>query len=105
MIRKSENPDMLVFAHRGVSKYYPENTIVAFNKAAEMNVDSVIITGVMTDLCCETTARDAFTRGFRVYFMADATATNTEERHLASLRAISRGFGEVLTSKELELLL
>jgi nicotinamidase-related amidase len=55
----------------------------------------------MTDLCCETTARDAFMRGFKVYFVADATATATEERHLATLRAISTGFGEVISSREL----
>jgi isochorismate hydrolase len=62
--------------------------------------DSVIITGVHTDLCCETTARDAFMRGLKVYFIADATATATEERHEAALRIISIGFGEVLTSEE-----
>jgi len=61
-------------------------------------VDSVIITGVHTDLCCETTARDAFMRGLRVYLIADATATSTEERHTAALNILSIGFGEVLTS-------
>lgn len=74
-------------------------------KLRDQSIDSVVITGIMTDLCCETTARDAFMRGFRVYFIADATATNTEERHLASLRAVLRGFGEVLTSRELRSLL
>ena len=60
-------------------------------------VDSVLIAGVLTDLCCETTARDAFMKGFRVYFLADCTATATEVRHTASLRVISEGFGEVIT--------
>lgn len=67
----------------------------------QSNVDTVIISGVMTDLCCETTARDAFMKGFKVLFLADCTATETEERHLSTLRIISRAFGEVLTSKEL----
>ncbi|MGA1793036.1 MAG: isochorismatase family protein [Thermoplasmatota archaeon] len=71
----------------------------------ELGVRSLIITGVMTDLCCETTARDAFMEGFRVYFIADGTAAATEERHLASLRAVSTGFGEVISSKELGSLL
>ena len=65
-----------------------------------MGIDSVVISGVMTDLCCETTARDAFMRGFRVYFLADCTATATEERHVSSLWIISEGFGEVMTSEE-----
>ncbi len=60
-------------------------------------VDSVLIAGILTDLCCETTARDAFMKGFRVYFLADCTATATEARHIASLRVISEGFGEVMT--------
>ena len=64
------------------------------------DVDSVVICGVMTDLCCETTARDAFMSGFRVYFVADGTATATEERHIGSLRAVSNGFGEVISWEE-----
>jgi isochorismate hydrolase len=70
-----------------------------------MGIDTVLITGLMTDLCCESTARDAFMRGFKVIFLADCTATETEERHLCSLKVISRAFGEVLTSKELPSLL
>ncbi len=68
-------------------------------------VNSVMIAGVHTDLCCETTARDAFMRGFKVYFIADATATSTEERHIAALKIISQGFGEVISSGELMSLL
>jgi len=75
------------------------------DRLEELGVSSLIITGVMTDLCCETTARDAFMEGFRIYFIADGTATGTEQRHLASLRTISLGFGEVISSKELESLL
>jgi len=75
------------------------------DRLKELGVRSLIITGVMTDLCCETTAREAFMEGFRVYFIADGTATATEERHLASLRAVSTGFGEVISSKELGSLL
>jgi nicotinamidase-related amidase len=59
----------------------------------------------MTDLCCETTAREAFMRGFKVYFIADGTATATEDRHIGTLRSISNGFGEVISSTELKSLL
>ncbi len=67
----------------------------------ELSTESLILTGVMTDLCCETTARDAFMRGFKVYFVADGTASATEERHVNTLKTISTGFGEVISSKEL----
>ena len=75
------------------------------SKLKEEGIDSIIIGGVHTDLCCESTARDAFMRGFKVYFLADGTATSTEERHVSALRVISQGFGEVIISKELRSLL
>ena len=56
------------------------------------NVKSVVVTGVMTNLCCETTARDAFMNDFFVYFVVDATAALNEELHLSSLKTLSHGF-------------
>lgn len=55
-------------------------------------VEQVVVTGVMTHLCCETTARSAFVRGFEVFFCVDGTATYTEEFHCASVLNISHGF-------------
>ncbi|KAJ4955442.1 hypothetical protein NE237_012225 [Protea cynaroides] len=46
----------------------------------ERGIKEVIITGVMTNLCCEMTAREAFVRGFRVFFLTDATATSESKR-------------------------
>jgi len=68
-----------------------------FNTALEetlriRGVEQVIITGVMTHLCCETTARSAFMRGFEVFFTVDGTATYNEELHQASLLTLSHGF-------------
>ncbi|KAE9448857.1 hypothetical protein C3L33_19242, partial [Rhododendron williamsianum] len=58
----------------------------------ELGVEEVIVTGVMTNLCCETTAREAFVRGFRVFFSTDATATSEVELHEASLKNLAFGF-------------
>ncbi|KAL5983061.1 Nicotinamidase 2 [Asimina triloba] len=55
-------------------------------------IEEVIVTGVMTNLCCETTARDAFVRGFRVFFSTDATATASKELHEATLMNLAYGF-------------
>jgi len=41
-------------------------------------ISQVVICGVMTHLCCETTARSAFMRGFEVFFTVDGTATQNE---------------------------
>ena len=64
-------------------------------------VEDLIITGVMTNLCCETTARDAFGHDYRVFFVADATATINEELHLATLKNLAYGFGYIVDTKGL----
>lgn len=67
----------------------------------EMGVREVIVTGVMTNLCCETTARDAFVRGFRVFFSTDATATSNEELHEASIKNLAYGFAYLVDCEKL----
>jgi isochorismate hydrolase len=56
------------------------------------NVEQIFITGVMTHLCCETTTRSAFVRGFQPFFVIDATATYNEAFHRASVLNLSHGF-------------
>jgi bifunctional isochorismate lyase/aryl carrier protein len=56
------------------------------------NVRQVVISGVMTHLCCETTARSAFVRGFEVFFLIDGTATYNTEFHRAALVNLAHGF-------------
>lgn len=68
------------------------------------SVTHVVICGVMTHLCCETTARSAFMRGFDVWFAVDGTATYNKDFHQATLLNLSHGFAtpvlvdEVLTA-------
>ena len=64
------------------------------------DVDSVLIGGVMTHLCCETTAREAFVRDFDVFFLGDGTATVDATLHLSALCTIAHGFGRVLSVAE-----
>ncbi len=71
----------------------------------EAGCDSVIVCGVMTHLCCETTAREAFQHGYNVYFMADANATSTRDLHVSTLRALAHGFAYVLGTEEMVKLL
>ncbi|KAH7300793.1 hypothetical protein KP509_24G078700 [Ceratopteris richardii] len=62
----------------------------------------VIISGVMTNLCCETSAREAFVRGFRVFFSTDATATSDEELHSSTLKNMAYGFAYLVDCKKLK---
>jgi len=64
-------------------------------------VTQVVICGVMTNLCCETTARSAFVRGFAVFFPIDGTATYNEEFHRATLLNLSQGFATPVLVKEI----
>jgi isochorismate hydrolase len=54
--------------------------------------ESLVITGLTTHLCCDSTARDAFMKDYAVFFVVDATATWREDFHLSSLKALSDGF-------------
>lgn len=65
------------------------------------NIQDLIITGVMTNCCCETTAREAFMYGYRVFFINDATATFNEELHLATLKNLAFGFARVQNTQDL----
>lgn len=66
-----------------------------------MGIKTVVVTGVLTHLCCDTTARDAFMHDFNVFFVVDATASYNEELHLSSLKALSHGFVTPICSGDL----
>ncbi len=63
-----------------------------WNDCKPLDVTDLVITGVMTHLCCETTARSGFVHGFRIWFPVDGTATYNMDFHLATLRNLSHGF-------------
>ena len=61
----------------------------------------LLISGVLTQLCCETTARSGFVRGFEIFAAADALTTSTEDLHLASLMSLASGFALVTDVKSI----
>ena len=63
-------------------------------------VDTLIITGTVTSVCCESTARDAAMRNFKTVMAADANAGRDDEEHWASLANILLGFGDVYSTDE-----
>jgi len=63
-------------------------------------VQTVVVCGVMTDCCCDTTARSAFNRGYETWLVKDACGTENESQHETGLRGFGYGFGGVLGSKE-----
>jgi ureidoacrylate peracid hydrolase len=59
-------------------------------------IDTVIITGTVTNVCCESTARDAMMRNFKTIMVTDANAAETDELHNASLTAFYLKFGDIM---------
>lgn len=65
-----------------------------------MAIDTLVIGGVVTSACIETTARDAADRGYHCALVDEATADYDAEMHRASLKAFALNFGRVADSAE-----
>ena len=63
-----------------------------------LQVDTLIVCGVTTEICVESTIRDAYFRDFRILVPEDAVAATEVERHRGTLRTIEYGFGTVTTT-------
>lgn len=66
----------------------------------ERGIDTLIIVGTLTNVCCESTGRDAMMLNYRVLMVADANATLTEEAHKAALMSIMFVFGDVQSTDD-----
>lgn len=58
-------------------------------------IDTVIVTGTITNICCESTARDAMMLNYRVFFVPDATAAHTDAEQEATLGNMMLWFADV----------
>jgi len=67
-----------------------------------LRIEDLVVSGIMTNMCCESTARDAYYRDYKVFFLADATGSINEEMHVASLLNLSFGFAYVTTAGTVE---
>jgi len=66
----------------------------------DRTIDTVLIAGTATNVCCESTARDAMMLNFKTIMVSDALAARSDELHAASLTAFYSNFGDVQTSAE-----
>jgi ureidoacrylate peracid hydrolase len=65
------------------------------------SIDTLIVAGVATNVCCESTTRDAMMMDYKVHFVSDGTATRTDEEHNASLAQICIFFADVRATDEI----
>ena len=66
----------------------------------ERGIDTVLITGTVTSVCCESTARDAMMLDFKVVMIEDCCAALSDDEHRAALENIIQQFGDVMTADE-----
>jgi ureidoacrylate peracid hydrolase len=67
----------------------------------QRGIDTLLVTGTVTGVCCESTARDAMMRNFRTVMVTDANAAMTDEDHNASLSAFYLSFGDILSTDQI----
>ncbi len=63
-------------------------------------IDTVMIVGTLTNVCCESSARDAMMRNFNVIMIGDGNATYTDAIHNASLTSLATNFCDVMSTDE-----
>lgn len=64
-------------------------------------IDTVIVTGTITNVCCESTARDAMMLNYKVHFVSDANAARTDAEHNATLANMILWFADVRATDEI----
>ena len=64
----------------------------------DRGIDTILITGTVTNVCCESTARDAMMLNFKTVMVTDGNAAMTDEDHNASLCAFYLTFGDVMST-------
>jgi ureidoacrylate peracid hydrolase len=62
-------------------------------------IDTLIVTGTASQVCCESTARDAMMLNYKVFFIADGNATFSDDEHNATLSAMAHTFCDVLDTE------
>jgi ureidoacrylate peracid hydrolase len=62
----------------------------------QRGIDTLIVTGTATQVCCESTARDAMMLNYKVFFIADGNATFNDDEHNATLSAMAHAFCDVI---------
>ena len=98
-IIKDFNPkDSMIIEKQQYDAFYKTNMEEILHAK---NIQQLIVCGVMTNLCCETTVRSAFCKGFEVCLPIDATATYNYNFHLATIQNLAFGFSPAILTNEL----
>jgi len=67
-----------------------------------LGVTTVVICGTVTNICCGTTAREAFAYGYKVVFGSDVNSSDDQGQHDAEVKTLRRAFARIMTAAEIE---
>ena len=76
----------------------PEGAPLVLDLRMESVTEGVLVTGTVTNVCCESTARDAMMRNFKTIMVTDGNAANTDEDHNAALGNFYLTFGDIMST-------
>jgi ureidoacrylate peracid hydrolase len=95
---KAEPGDLVASKNRFSAFLPPASDLHA--KLQERGIKNVVITGMLTNFCCETSARDAMMLDYKVVMVSDANAARYDEDHSAGFTTLYQSFGDVLTTDQ-----
>ena len=97
-IKDRERPRLRIYigAAPGVGKTYA--MLREAHLLRERGLDTLLVTGTVTNVCCESTARDAMMLNFRTVMITDGNAANTDEDHNAALSNFYLTFGDIMST-------
>jgi ureidoacrylate peracid hydrolase len=93
---KIEKADLIVEKNRYSAFIQGSSNIEEVLKSR--GLDTVLITGTVTNVCCESTARDAMMRNYKTVMITDGNAANTDEDHNAALNNFYLTFGDIMST-------
>ena len=92
-------PQDLRVRKKRYSAFYPGACTLP-EQLRERGVDTVIITGTLTNVCCEASARDAMMGDFKTVMVSDANAARSDAEHLGALVSLVQFFADVRSTEE-----
>jgi ureidoacrylate peracid hydrolase len=93
-------PEDIHVAKNRFSAFLPSSSDIA-EQLRSRGIDTVIITGTLTNVCCESSGRDAAMMDFKTIMVSDANAALTDEAHLTTLTNFIQTFGDVRSTEEM----
>ncbi|MBN9530632.1 MAG: cysteine hydrolase [Alphaproteobacteria bacterium] len=94
----TESHDLVVMKNRYSALIQGASTLE--RQLRNIGIDTVLIAGTKTNVCCEATARDAMMLDFRTVMVSDCCAALSDDEHRATLETFIQQFGDVMTADE-----